>query len=67
MAGTNIIFWIIVRNKFLGLYIDRKKFDKLWNICQLTFTLSHGQAAIERDFSVNKKILVENLQKKIID
>ena len=44
-------------DKFLGLYIDRRKFDKLWNICKLTFTLSRG-------FSVNKEILVENLQQK---
>ena len=40
---TNIRF-----DKFLGLYIDRKKFDKLWNICKLTFILSHEQAAVEK-------------------
>ena len=51
-------------DKFLGTYINRKKFDKLWNICKLTLTLSHGQAVVERGFSVNKEILVENLQQK---
>ena len=50
--------------KFLGLYISRKKFDKLWNICKLTFIFSHGQAVVERGFSVNKEILVEKLQQK---
>ena len=28
------------------------------------FTLSHGQAAVERGFSVNREIIVENLQQK---
>ena len=51
-------------DRFLGLYMDRKKFDKLRNICKLIFTLSHGQAAVERGFSMNKEILVENLQQK---
>ena len=50
-------------DKFLGLYIDRKKFDKSWNICKLTFTLSNVQAVVERGFSVNKEI-VENLKHK---
>ena len=53
-----------VLDKFLGLYIDRKKSDKLWNICKLMFTLSHGQAAVEKGFNVNKEILLENLQQK---
>ena len=50
-------------DKFLGLYIDRKKFDKSWNISKLTFTLSNVQAVVERGFSVNKEI-VENLKQK---
>ena len=41
-----------------------KKFDRLWNISKLSFTSSHGQAAVKRGFSVNKEILVENLQQK---
>ena len=44
-------------DKFFGFYFDNEKFDKLWNICKLTF-------AVERGFSVNKEILVENLQQK---
>ena len=51
-------------DKFLGLYIDKKKFDKFWNICKIIFTLSHVQAAVERGFSVNREIIVENLQQK---
>ena len=38
------------------------KFRKCWDVFKLVFTLSHGQAAVERGFSVNKELLVENLQ-----
>ena len=68
-ASTTIIFWIIERklivliSSLVYLYIDRKKFDKSWNICKLTFTLSNVQAVVERGFSVNKEI-VENLKQK---
>ena len=34
------------------------KFRKYWDVS----TLSHRQAAVEREFSVNKELLVENLQ-----
>ena len=65
----NHFFFYYCRNndsidKFLGLYIDQKKIDKFWNICKIIFTLSHGQAAAERGFSVNREIIVENLQQK---
>ena len=38
------------------------KFRKCWDVFKRVFTLSHGQAAVERGFSVNKELLVENLQ-----
>ena len=38
------------------------KFRKCWDVLKLVFTLSHGQAAVEKEFSVNKVLLVENLQ-----
>ena len=38
------------------------KFRKCWDVVKLLFTLSHRQAAVERGFSVNKELLVENLQ-----
>ena len=34
----------------------------LWLTMQLLFTLSHGQATVERGFSVNKEVLTPNLQ-----
>ena len=33
---------------------------KAWSVCELALLLSHGQASIERGFSVNKELVVEN-------
>ena len=41
------------------------KHTKVWEVFRIIFTLLHGQAVVERRFSVNSKFLVENLQKKI--
>ena len=47
---------------FLRFYLSGKKeYEDLWSICIIVFILSHGQSNIERGFSVNKEILVENL------
>ena len=39
---------------------------KMWEIFRIIFTLSHGQTAVERGFSANSKLLVENLQEKTV-
>ncbi|RXM99180.1 Trafficking protein particle complex subunit 10 [Acipenser ruthenus] len=39
-------------------------FDKLWKIEQVLLLLSHGNASVERGFSVNRQIEVENLEEK---
>ena len=50
---------------FLRFYLSNKtEYESLWSICILVFTLSHGQISIERGFSINKEILVENLETK---
>ena len=41
---------------------QQKTYKGLWCIIQLLLTLSHGQAAAERGFSVNKDILAPNLK-----
>ena len=52
-------------DKFLGVYLHKnQKYSALWKVCAIIFVLSHGQSAIERGFSVNKQLLVENLQEK---
>ena len=37
------------------------KYAKLWKMYRILLLLSHGQAAVERGFSVNRHIEVENL------
>ena len=47
---------------FLRFYFSNKtEYESVWSICILVFTLSHGQIHI---FSINKGILVENLETK---
>ena len=38
------------------------EYQDLWLMMQLLLTLSHGQATVERGFSVNKEVLTPNLQ-----
>ena len=50
---------------FIGLYFhNNKTLVALWNICKIIFSLPHGQAAVERGFSVNREVLFENLKQK---
>ena len=41
-------------------------YDKLLQVVKILLVLSHGQAAVERGFSVNKEVEVENLKDKSI-
>ncbi|GBN53932.1 hypothetical protein AVEN_155137-1 [Araneus ventricosus] len=45
-------------------YCQRKKKEDLWQVVKLCFIFSHGNASVERGFSVNKTMLVENLKKR---
>ena len=47
---------------FCDFMHGNNKFRKCWDVVKLVFTLSHGQAPVERGFSVNKELQVENLQ-----
>lgn len=46
---------------FLHIYFEKDAYPKLWNIIKIVFVVSHGQASVERGFSINKNIEVENL------
>ena len=46
---------------------DNLKFKCCWEVFKLIFILSHGQASVERDFSVNKELLTENLEEVSMD
>ena len=51
-------------DRFLASFIHgNSKYKNCWNVCKLILTLSHGQSAVERGFSINKELLVENLEK----
>ncbi len=46
----------------LHSYMSKEKeLQKLWKMCRQLLLLSHGQGTVERGFSVNRKIEVENL------
>ena len=52
---------------FLGNYMqDDIQFAKLWDIFKMLLTISHGQASVERGYSVNKDMLIENLHEKTV-
>ena len=48
---------------FFGHYLHQnKKYAALWKVIVFVFTLSHGQSQIERGFSINNELVVENLK-----
>ena len=50
---------------FLSNFLHKiPKYKVFWKVCSIIFVLSHGQSAVERGFSINKELLVENLQEK---
>ena len=50
---------------FLGNCMhDHIQFAMLWDIFNMLLTISHGQASVERGYSVNKDLLIENLHGK---
>ena len=52
--------------EFYWNYMKDAKHTKVWEVFKIIFTLFYGQAAVERGFLVNSKLLVENLQKKTL-
>ena len=46
---------------FVDLMHGNTRYRKCWTIFKIVFSLCHGQADVKRRFSVNKKLLVENL------
>lgn len=41
--------------------VNKADLKGLWKIVKLLLALSHGQATVERGFSSNKEVMVENL------
>ena len=61
VAARAIQIWLNIT--FFFEVLDQKiAYKGLWCTVQLLLTLSHGQAAVEQGFSVNKDILAPNLK-----
>ena len=43
---------------------QKRSYQSLWEAVADLLVLSHGQASVERGFSVNKQLEVENLQER---
>ena len=50
---------IVLMNFILNFFIKRSNIHH-WLSCQSVFIISHGQAAIERGFKINKELSVQN-------
>ena len=49
-------------DKFFSKLLENKEeYEQLWTTMKVLLTLSHGQAAVERGFSVNKEVLNPDL------
>ena len=52
---------------FLSNFLHKiPKYKVFWKVCSISFVLSHGQSAVERGFSINKELSVENLLEKLL-
>ncbi|CAN7986698.1 unnamed protein product, partial [Ixodes hexagonus] len=47
---------------FAELMRHNSSYTELWKVVKLLLVLSHGQATVERGFSVNRQVSVENLK-----
>lgn len=46
-------------DEFLSVHLDKQQYKELFEVVKLLLILSHGQATVERDFSINKTLEVE--------
>jgi len=53
---------------FLATYFKASKYQKMWDLVKCLLVLSHGQAGVERGFSVNSEIMEYNryIQKSVV-
>ena len=49
---------------FLAVYLKCTQYEKLWMVTKKLLILSHGQATVERGFSINSHVAVENLKEE---
>ena len=51
---------------FLSVHLQGVQFEKLWAVVKKILILSHGQATVERGFSINSQLLVEHLKEESV-
>lgn len=42
----------------------KPSFSKVWDVVKILLVLSHGKASVERGFSINKELIVENQRER---
>ena len=53
-------------NTFLSQHMKDTQYTKLWRVFKMLLTMFHGQAAVERGYSVNNDLLVENMKERTV-
>lgn len=51
---------------YFSILSREKKFAELWTVIQIVLVLSHGQAPVERSFSVNRDIMTVNMKRETL-
>jgi len=51
---------------YSDLLINNVNKHHLWTVVKLVLVLSHGNASVERGFSVNKELLMENVLEETV-
>ena len=51
---------------FLAAYLKASKYQKLWDLVKCLLVLSHGQAGVERGYSINSEIMEYNSTQKSV-
>ncbi|GBM78625.1 hypothetical protein AVEN_94590-1 [Araneus ventricosus] len=49
-------------DEFFYETMNTSKYRNLWKVVEMLLLLSHGQATVEKGFSINKKVEVENMK-----
>ena len=50
-------------DQFFGKFLNSLvKYKNLWKVMQIVFVVPNGQAQIESEFSINKEMMIENLE-----
>ena len=52
-------------DEFLQQHVVKSgSFLKLWEVMRMVLILSHGQASVEKGFSINRQVMIENLKER---